>query len=405
MDVDDYVAEVWREVARNGIDSSVCYVVPNAAMAHAHLVQRINDDQSSGMRVSVATVSEIPDNIFARGLADVTIVDSCIVAVAPLVGYNQSLGTAWRVSIDDAEVAEASVALDAIQQIGRDITDFAPTLDLEEPLAQSAHLIDQIARVLCVGDHVDPTGCGWYHSTWQYLRLTNMVSTPAWHHDFYLNAIKEKLVEGARSVLITGTADYSVLAYVIHAARDAGVETRITVVDLCPTPLFACQWFASQVNVDVNPIQADIFDVTATRLGKFDLIVTDAFLTRFNEAERQLVLNTWSRHLEDGGSVITTVRSHAESQVGQGAEDAIQSFRDRAIDRWHKWESFIGMSSVQIGERAEFYAKTMVTNQIGDELSILSMLGGQFEVESSQLAQVPGELVPTKYLRVIMSRK
>jgi len=40
----------------------------------------------------------------------------------------------------------------------------------------------------------------------------------------------------------------------------------------------------------------------------YDLIITDAFLTRFNNVEKDIVAKQWNRALKPNGHVITTVR-------------------------------------------------------------------------------------------------
>src|SRR5207247_113790 len=131
--------------------------------------------------------------------------------------------------------------------------------DLEEPLASSADLLYGVAPVLCTGDHVDPAGCAWYHGTWQYLRLLQMVSTPTWHHEFYRSSL-ERALDGKKDsqVAITGTADYSMLAYVSAAAKHVGTKSAVQLVDLCATPLFACRWFAKRNGFLVSVQQLDV---------------------------------------------------------------------------------------------------------------------------------------------------
>src|SRR5262249_7549184 len=40
---------------------------------------------------------------------------------------------------------------------------------------------------------LEPDNCGWYHGTWQYLRLLDMVAVPHWHRQFYNQALGDIL--------------------------------------------------------------------------------------------------------------------------------------------------------------------------------------------------------------------
>ena len=182
-------------------------------------------------------------------------------------------------------------------------------LDLTEPLLESARMMHTMAPMSCTRNHVDRVSCAWYHGAWQLLRLFDMVSSPSWHSDFYRKWLTDGLAgEGRRRVLITGAADYSVLAYVIDAADANGkLESKqltAEVMDLCPTPLSACRWYADRFDLDITLHETDILEQTPILVRKvlgeapdhgFDLIATDAFLTRFSREEVGRVLDNWHR--------------------------------------------------------------------------------------------------------------
>jgi len=284
-----------------------------------------------------------------------------------------------------------------------DTLESARAVDLEEPLVLSADLIRGVADVLCTHDHVDRDSCSWYHGSWQYLRLLNMVSTPTWHSSFYLDHIR-KGIEGRSSpkVLITGTADYSMFAYVDAAARLGGCAPTIQVVDLCPTPLFACSWYAKRVQRPVTTVERDILQLGEAPLDEpCDVICTDAFLTRFSTEDVTLIAQVWASNLRPGGKLVTTVRVHPRSLPGRSSEEAVRDFRERAQQRSQRWETFLDIASPDIGELADAYARRMQSTNLGDEERILeSLRDAGFEITSSALAEVDGELYPTTYLRV-----
>jgi hypothetical protein len=319
----------------------------------------------------------------------------------PAPGH-RSTSTGWTVTSGSSPVAEALAHYEALWACANTPEQVPTSLSLEEPLVESATTIAAVAPVLCVGDHIDDQDCSWYHGAWQYLRLLDLVSTPSWHHEFYSTALRRALDNGARTVCITGTADYSVLAYVLDAIAVSKVDAHVTVVDKCHTALFAAQWYAKRKKVKITTIAEDVVEFAHNHLAQFDIVTTDAFLTRFRDSDVVTVLKAWREMLSTDGQVITTIRAHMESPRVQTDEEAIRGFRERARTRWSRWEPFIQIPSSTISEYAEIYARRMVSNPIGSEAAISKLLASQFAIRFKALADVPGELFPTRYMRVIL---
>jgi hypothetical protein len=263
-------------------------------------------------------------------------------------------------------------------------------------------LVHGVSDVLCTNDHVDREGCGWYHGAWQYLRLLNLVSTPTWHSEFYLQQIATA-TEGkpVPRALITGTADYSMLAYV-SAATPA--VSSIDVLDMCATPLFACRWFAKRIDQQVGTFEEDLFATSAVQ-GSYDLICCDAFLTRFGPLETEKVVRAWAELLAPGGVLVTTVRIHPRSSRAREFDSAVRDFRERAEQRARRWRPFLKASPSDIGIVAEEYAGRMKSNDLGGEEVIRNQLDrAGFQTHFEELAEVPGELYPTTYLRLAATK-
>jgi SAM-dependent methyltransferase len=295
---------------------------------------------------------------------------------------------------------------------------------LSEPLAESADMMAKLAGMSCDKRlYVDGT-CAWYHSIWQYLRLFDLVSSPAWHAEFFSQALKEEFCRpygteepGRRPrVLITGTADYSMLAYVLRSAESAGTGVGVTVMDQCRTPLIACQWYArgrqlpnevtsDQVSLDVW--ERDIFTLFSNEAdplaeGQFDVITTDAFLTRFEFSKAAEVARTWYRLLRPGGSVITTARIHPLDAPRGGILDEVSSFAMRARDCATRWRPYVRVKLEDITIGARQYAMQMRSYDLGDAASIHDLLTeAGFTIEAQEIGKVSGELRPASYLRLI----
>ena len=94
------------------------------------------------------------------------------------------------------------------------------------------------ARRLCQRSNRREESCFHYHRLWPYLRRIGYRGS-AWRHAaHYVNSYRAVARGGGSRVLISGCADCSMLAHVVHAFRAEGVEPEVTVLDVCEAPLF-----------------------------------------------------------------------------------------------------------------------------------------------------------------------
>jgi hypothetical protein len=389
---------VWRDVASNGrLNVERIYVLPHRGISKADVSRQIELDTAAGVKSRIVFLGSIPETNQAEIPDGLWLVDEDVVVVSrSSVGGEDAI---WTISERTADRGQGEGFWDQLLSWSEDPGDpSTPPVELEEPLVLSADLVHGVSDVLCTSDHVDRTGCGWYHGTWQYLRLLNLVSTPTWHSEFYLERIAAA-TQGRESprILITGTADYSMLAYV-SAATPADAATDL--LDMCATPLFACRWFAKRVERPVGIYEEDLFE-TSAQAGAYDLICCDAFLTRFGPQETRKVVEAWAGLLRIGGSLVTTVRIHPRSARAREFDVAVRDFRERAEHRARRWRPFLKRSPAEIGVLAETYAARMKSNDLGGEEDVRAALSeGGFQIEFEELSEVPGELYPTTYLRL-----
>jgi SAM-dependent methyltransferase len=398
------------------------YLVPSGQVDDPSLQQQVKRDQELGCESAVLPVGPLAD----IPMDDVWLIDkSAVVRNDPA----PSGSDAWIVSTRPAEVNETCDFWDELWQRRRDpaesvMTQYPP--DLTARLLVSAPMIRQVSSMLCRGGHVgvDEGPCDWYHGYWQYLRLFNMVSSPSWHPRFYHDQLQRQIyTEQARRILITGCADYSTLAFVLASLNEhggRGLDVATHVMDLCPTSLAACTWYAKQVNAQgVTTHEGDITDqrrvVDTLRAGPggtpLDLVIADAFLTRFNRGEADKVLRSWHALLRPGGVVMTTIRLHPRNRDsfttddragGSGISDPIANFQLRLRRRAEPWRRFLDIDIDDLCEAARQYALRMISNDMGDEQEIVEMFQrNNFDVEYRNVADVEGELVRTSYLQVV----
>lgn len=432
--------QVWRTVAAPGVAVERLYVVPPGGDPADMVDKLITADVKAGARsrrLDLGTSRETSPWRLAADipLTEVWLLDDCAVVRRELSDHGPPV---WVMSTRDTDVRRARTMWRLWDTpAGAHPT---PDIDLTEPLLESAQMIRAMAPMSCTRDHVDRTSCSWYHGTWQYLRLFDMVSSPSWHSAFYRKSLADALDgDGPRRVLITGAADYSVLAYVIAAARAVGKLDRdgataldptgkplltTHVLDLCPTPLNACRWYSDRFGLAVVLHEADILENRSTLVPKvcgdappeqrFDLIATDAFLTRFARDDLGQVLENWKALLRPGGRIVTTVRLHPREEprpVGavSGVPQDMLRFTLRLRERGLALATTIGLELEDLLEAARRYTLKMTSTNVGDVREIVELVqrhgftvvtDGNGEPETGS---VEGELAPATYLRLVMT--
>jgi hypothetical protein len=277
-------------------------------------------------------------------------------------------------------------------------------------LAECAPSMAATAAVLCQGGYVDSESCDWYHGTWPYLRCLGVVSSPAWHREFYGKALRHAIEDARRArprVLVSGTADFSMVEQLLHVTTMPGstaAAVDITVLDRCPTPLEACDWYAKRAGIVLDTRAADIFDADPGS-EPFDVITSDAFLTRFRRDQCVAVIRAWRRLLSANGTVVTTVRLHGQRETSRDAEADQRDFAERVYRLAEEHESEIFDDSRSIAAGALTYARRMHSTDLGDEEAVVRMFEDNgFEVSWRDRARVSGELHPAEYLRLVAHR-
>ena len=174
-----------------------------------------------------------------------------------------------------------------------------------EPLAESALLAHQWAQSSCCKDG-ENAGCAWYHGSWQVLRLLGVFNSIRSDDDFIFRELDAALSHGATRFLISGAADYALLARISESAARHKVTPEITVVDQCKTPLELNRWFARRAGLEIEIQQADILQYDNP--GRFDLVCTHSFLSYFDQTARNSLAAAWWNCLATGGVVLTAQR-------------------------------------------------------------------------------------------------
>ena len=178
------------------------------------------------------------------------------------------------------------------------VADAEPCPDLPSEmtlLEESATALTAEFVSYCADESDGKPDCSAYHIHWQLLRRLGLVSTPAWHAEFYAAAFRDwsrtaQLAEQqALSVLVCGLADYAMLYWVAQSLPNA-VRDRCTfyVLDICESPLASCRWLERRLAERQPPmalrteyLRGDVFGEVLNGEKPYDLITSDAFITRF----------------------------------------------------------------------------------------------------------------------------
>lgn len=296
---------------------------------------------------------------------------------------------------------------------------YARTLDphTRELLIESAPLSEHWAHMTCLSkttggmeewakdQSLDPNSCAWYHGTWQYLRLLDMVAVPHWHRDFYNLALGGILRRKPNAnVLISAAADYGMLASLHEAMKISGARPKIVIYDICGTPLKSCEWYAERHGLEIrtrcgNLLQGPIEE------APFDLIVTDEFLTVLKGEYKPQITHRWKELLSPGGSVVTVAMIGGETtpSLRQGyverARRLVESSNGDYLPAHHHGDKshFINRFAVF----ADFHTRHMISTE-----AELRRLLSVFDEVSCNRITTPGECVnPTDSFQIVGSMR
>jgi len=231
---------------------------------------------------------------------------------------------------------------------------------------------------------------------WQYLRLTGLVGSIESRASFYAGALERVEEQGERAppgkspgpsrsprtpttgtgalrVLLSGTADYALLALVARGLCKRGVVPAVTAIDLCGTPLALNRWYAERAAVRLETVHTDILHYRAAQ--PFDAVCTDNFLGRFPAAERDALTAKWRESLHPGGVVITASRLRPEAteeRLGFSPRQ-VQAFRDTAYRVAAEMSGRLPVNATEFARRAEIYATRHYTYPVRSAQEVQSL--------------------------------
>ena len=270
--------------------------------------------------------------------------------------------------------------------------------NLQEDLIISAPLLfDLVEKHSCT--YYNGTSFDWYHKSWQFLRILDKVSTPTWHTEFYFDVLSKHLKKNSK-ILISGTADYTILAIIIEASKRLSIKPDITIIDICLAPLKICEWYSKKENYEVKISQFDILIDENVENVKYDLIITDAFLTRFDDANKKSILGFWKNSISKNGIIVTTIRIDEADPFVQISRKEKENFVKTAKS---KYQDFNLNYNIDIDKLALEYISNIKSFSYKSEEQLITDLKEQkFIVNKFDDSFVEGEAKETYYKRVVL---
>ncbi|WP_119300860.1 class I SAM-dependent methyltransferase [Dongia deserti] len=170
--------------------------------------------------------------------------------------------------------------------------------EIAEPVGVSAPIAFETAQRLC--DDGQGGDCRAYHSVWQYLRHSGAWQSIRNDGALFVAAAEQLAREGRLNRgLISGAADYSMLAHVAHGAGRGESRLVIDVVDQCETALRMNEWYAAERGLIVGTFKSTALSFAPEH--QYDLVCTHSFLTWQPFADRPLLFRKWADWLRPGG--------------------------------------------------------------------------------------------------------
>jgi len=406
----EYMEASRKTAKKEGITIIRVYILPTyESLFSEELEKNILKDEENNIKTYVAFYKEIPK----VAIRDFGIWDDEVLCLIDTIDIEEAKSEVrgCLFSKDQSDLNNAKYWKNEILKYsyeGKEIIERTKEISHEKHfLLKTIKLSETYSKMFCKGSYIDKNSCAWYHGSWQYLRILNLVSTPFWHNDFYkLNIKREINTKNVDKILISGTADYAMLQHVHEALKDHN-NIEIYILDICRTPLEICRWYRDiyMKNFTVIFLDKDIFK-TDFKDEIFDIIVTDAFLTRFHEEDRKKIIGEWWRILKHNGVVITSIRLNANDEEVpiKGKKIDVDYYTQKTRKRLQQFGLLLKPIEKSIINKSKIYAENIISYPLSNENEIQELFNN-FNLEIN-VSKTEGELIDqTIYAKTVARKK
>lgn len=255
----------------------------------------------------------------------------------------------------------------------------------DDPAELAAPLAYRWAREHCRTDPVSGESCAWFHGAWLYLRALGIGQSglPDAHRAFFDAAFGALARDpGSPAILISGSADYTMPGAVFGAYRGAPSLPRLTVVDICKTPLLVIAWYAARYGLPIAGCHSDILAYEGESV--FDAICTHHFFNFFAPESRPALIAKWHGLLRAGGRLVLVNRFGSPGRaLERDPASGSAQFSQLALDAARQRSGSLSLPDRELVDMLRVYRskKRAFCLELPEELDRLLQAGG-FAVET-----------------------
>lgn len=263
--------------------------------------------------------------------------------------------------------------------------------EIYEKFIEEGH---DIALQECMGGYPDKEDCTWYHANWMLLRYLGVVSNPYWHEPFYRKALEYVDANNKESILVAGTADFSMPLL----CSEFGIK-KIDICDICNTPLLICKKVSAFLAYEWSTY---IHNICREFSLQYDIIINDAFLSRFTD--KLAPLKGITGGLKSGGYYITTLKQGKWNSGGEVTDLVKEAFVEKVERRYDEYKSIL--PCVNINAVSKEYVDKMASFPVSDEEEVYRLFyAAGLKIIHLEKGLVEGEFEQSEYYRIISQKK
>jgi SAM-dependent methyltransferase len=161
------------------------------------------------------------------------------------------------------------------------------------------HLYDLAAEAYELSNRLC-ADCGDLHALWPYIRLARASTGVEARQSALENELGTLFNRGLRDVLIAGCQDTGLLAVVARAGADRNI--KITVLDICETPLELCRRTAKQWSLPIETLRVDLAELETP--SAFDIVLVHGTLHFISANRRAEALKRIRRAIRSSGRLV-----------------------------------------------------------------------------------------------------
>jgi SAM-dependent methyltransferase len=198
-------------------------------------------------------------------------------------------------------------------------------------------------------------------------------------------------------VLISGAADYGLLAVVLDAVGREGGRPDVAVVDHCGTPLRLCRWYAERFSLGIHTVQCDLAAFRSSDMH--DVICAHSLLSCVPVQRHAAIVESWYRLLRPGGILMMA------NTLYPGTSETKVRFSPEQVAAYGKRVSAAAASCPhpealppdrELDRMAEAFGARLSASVVSSQEQLTGLLrGGGFELLEARF----GELVKDPHYR------